>query len=137
MRIAVIGAGGIGALLGASLANAGQDVVFLARGAHLAAMQANGLRIEGDRGETVVSPVQATDDANTIGPVDLVLFCVKLWDVEAAGGQIRPLMSGSTAVVPLQNGVDASEQLIPILGRKACVGWCRRRDRFDSSSWCG
>ena len=122
MRIAVIGAGGIGALLGASLANAGQDVVFLAGGAHLAAMQANGLRIEGDRGETIVSPVQATNDANTIGPVDLVLFCVKLWDVEAAGGQIRPLMSGSTAVVPLQNGVDASERLIPILGERHVLG---------------
>ena len=122
MRIAVIGAGGIGALLGASLANAGQDVVFLARGAHLAAMQSNGLRIEGDRGETVVNPVHATDDANTIGPVELVLFCVKLWDVEIAGAQIRPLMSGNTAVVPLQNGVDASERLISILGERYVLG---------------
>jgi 2-dehydropantoate 2-reductase len=61
MRIAIVGTGGIGAPLGASLATAGQDVIFLARGAHLAAMHANGLRVEGDRGETVVRPVQATD----------------------------------------------------------------------------
>lgn len=71
MRTAVIGAGGIGALLGASLANAGEDVTFVARGAHLAAMKANGLRIEGDRGTSVVRPVQATDSPSTIGKVDV------------------------------------------------------------------
>src|SRR5215469_11883987 len=107
MRIAVIGSGGIGAPLGASLATAGEDVTFLARGAHLAAMRDNGLRIEGDRGETTVRPVQATDDPVTIGPVDLVLLCVKLWDLESAGEQIRPLVGSGTAVIPLQNGVDA------------------------------
>jgi ketopantoate reductase len=78
MRIAIVGTGGIGAPLGASLATAAQDVVFLARGAHLAAIRTNGLRVEGDRGETVVRPVEATDDPAAIGPVDLVLFCVKL-----------------------------------------------------------
>lgn len=122
MRIAIVGTGGIGGPLGASLATAGQDVTFLARGAHLAAMRANGLRIEGDRGETIVRPVQATDDAASIGPVDLVLFCVKLWDVEATGEQIRPLMSDDTAVIPLQNGVDASERLVPILGARHVLG---------------
>ena len=122
MRIAIIGAGGIGAPLGASLASAGQDVTFLARGAHLAAMRANGLRIEGDRGETTVRPVQATDNPASIGPVDLVLFCVKLWDVETAGEQIRPLMGADTAVIPLQNGVDASERLVPILGAEHVLG---------------
>src|SRR5271168_3385412 len=116
MRIAVIGAGGIGAPLGASLATAGQDVTFVARGAHLAAMRANGLRVEGDRGETLVRPVQATDDPAAIGPVDLVLFCVKLWDVETAGGQLRPLLGADTAVLPLQNGIDTSERLLPIVG---------------------
>jgi len=95
MRIAVIGAGGIGGPLGASLATAGQDVTFLARGAHLAAMRANGLRVEGDRGETIVRPVQATDDPATIGPVDLVLFCVKLWDVESTGWTLHHPPLGS------------------------------------------
>jgi 2-dehydropantoate 2-reductase len=122
MRVAVVGAGGIGAPLGASLAIAGQDVTFLARGAHLAGMRANGLRIEGDRGETIVRPVQATDEAASIGSVDLVLFCVKLWDVEAAGEQIRPLIGSETVVIPLQNGVDASERLTAVLGASHILG---------------
>jgi 2-dehydropantoate 2-reductase len=116
VRIAIVGAGGIGAPLGASLAAAGQDVAFLARGAHLTAMQANGLRVEGDRGESVIRPVQATDDPASLGHVDLVLFCVKLWDVETAGNHIRPLIGGETVVIPLQNGIDASERLAPIFG---------------------
>src|SRR6201747_883264 len=122
MRIAVIGAGGVGGAFGAALANAGADVTFVARGAHLQAMRQNGLRVEGGRGETLVSPAQATDDPATIGPVDFVLFCVKLWDVETAGEAIKPLIGPTTAVIPLQNGVDASERLIPILGAQAVMG---------------
>jgi 2-dehydropantoate 2-reductase len=122
MRIAVVGAGGIGAPLGASLAAAGEDVTFLARGAHLAAMRANGLRVEGDRGETVVRPAQATDDPAAIGPVDLVLFCVKLWDVEAAAERVLPLIGSETSVIPLQNGIDSSERLVPILGAGCVLG---------------
>ena len=122
MRIAVIGAGGVGGAFGAALAQAGADVTFVARGAHLAAMRDKGLRVEGGRGETVVSPAQATDDPLTIGPVDFVLFCVKLWDVESAGAAIKPLIGPTTAVIPLQNGVDASERLVPILGSAAVMG---------------
>ncbi len=122
MRIAIIGTGGIGAPLGASLATAGHDVVFFARGAHLAAIRANGLRVEGGRGETTVRPARASDDPAAVGPVDLVLFCVKLWDVETAGAQIRPLIGAATAVVPLQNGVDASERLQPVLGAAHVLG---------------
>jgi 2-dehydropantoate 2-reductase len=122
LRIAVIGAGGIGGIYGASLAKAGAELVFVARGAHLAAMREAGLRIEGDRGETLVAPAQATDDPATIGPVDCVLFCVKLWDVESAGERIRSIVGPDTAVIPLQNGVDAAERLIPILGREAVMG---------------
>jgi 2-dehydropantoate 2-reductase len=122
MRIAVIGAGGVGGAFGAALAKAGADVTFVARGAHLAAMRQNGLRIEGGRGETILKPAQATDDPATIGPVDYVLFCVKLWDVEIAGTAIRPLIGPTTAVIPLQNGVDAAERLLPILGQQAVMG---------------
>jgi 2-dehydropantoate 2-reductase len=122
MRIALVGAGGIGAIYGAALAKAGADVTFVARGAHLAAMQQNGLKIEGDRGETLIRPAQATDDPATIGVVDYVLLCVKLWDVESAGEQLRPIVGPDTAVVPLQNGVDAAERLIPILGRAPVMG---------------
>jgi 2-dehydropantoate 2-reductase len=120
MRIAVIGAGGVGGGFGAALARAagprGDSVTFVARGAHLAAMREHGLRVEGDRGETLVRPVQATEDPASIGPVDIVLFCVKLWDVETAGEQIKPLIGPDTGVIPLQNGIDAGDRLIPILG---------------------
>ncbi|MBY0334675.1 MAG: 2-dehydropantoate 2-reductase [Acetobacteraceae bacterium] len=122
MRIAILGTGGIGGPLGASLAAAGHDVAFLARGAHLAAMRADGLRITGDRGETLIRPARATDDPAAIGPVDLVLVCVKLWDVEAAGAACRPLIGSETAVIPLQNGVDAAERLVPILGAAHVLG---------------
>jgi 2-dehydropantoate 2-reductase len=118
MRIAVIGAGGVGGAFGVALAKAGGDVTFVARGAHLAAMREHGLRVEGDRGETLIDPVQATDDPASIGPVDIVLFCVKLWDVESAGEQIKPLIGPGTGVIPLQNGIDAGDRLIPILGAR-------------------
>jgi len=122
MKIAVIGAGGVGGTFGAALAKAGADVWFLARGAHLDAMRSNGLRITGGRGETHLMPTQATDDPAAIGPVDVVLFCVKLWDVESAGDRIRPIVGPATAVIPLQNGIDASDRLIPILGAEAVMG---------------
>ncbi|MBV9562808.1 MAG: 2-dehydropantoate 2-reductase [Bradyrhizobium sp.] len=122
MRIAVVGAGGVGGGFGAALAKAGADVTFVARGAHLTAMKNTGLRIEGGRGETHLVPTQATDDPASIGEVDIVLFCVKLWDVESAGAQIKPLVGPMTAVIPLQNGIDAAERLIPILGREAVMG---------------
>jgi 2-dehydropantoate 2-reductase len=122
MRIAVIGAGGVGGAFGAALAKAGAEVTFVARGSHLAAMQQNGLRVEGGRGETLINPVRATDDPAKIGPVDFVMFCVKLWDVESAGERIRPLIGAGTAVLPFQNGIDAAERLIPILGADAVMG---------------
>jgi 2-dehydropantoate 2-reductase len=78
--------------------------------------------VEGDRGETVVRPAQATDDPAAIGPVDLVLFCVKLWDVETAGERVLPLIGSETSVIPLQNGIDASERLVPILGAGCVLG---------------
>ena len=122
MRIAVIGTGGIGGPYGAALAKAGADVTFVARGAHLAAIQEKGLRIEGDRGETDILRARATDDIAGIGTVDVVLSCVKLWDVETVAGQLRAIVWPQTAVVPLQNGVDAAERMIPILGREAVMG---------------
>jgi 2-dehydropantoate 2-reductase len=122
MRIAVVGAGGVGGGFGAALAKAGADVTFIARGAHLAAMKSQGLKVQGDRGDIHLVPTSATDDPADIGRVDIVLFCVKLWDVESAGQHIRPLIGPDTAVVPLQNGIDAAERLIPILGSGAVMG---------------
>src|SRR5215468_6138850 len=122
MRMAVVGAGGVGGAFGVALAKAGADVTFIARGKHLAAMKTRGLKIQGGRGETHLVPTQATDDPGTVGKVDFVLFCVKLWDVESAGEHIKPLVGPTTAVIPLQNGIDAADRLIPILGREAVMG---------------
>ena len=122
MKIAVVGAGGVGGGFGAALAKAGADVTFIARGAHLAAMKSAGLKIESPRGDTHLMPTQATDDPRTIGQVDVVLFCVKLWDLESAGEHIKSLIGPDTAVIPLQNGIDAADRLIPILGAKAVMG---------------
>jgi 2-dehydropantoate 2-reductase len=122
MKIAVVGAGGVGGGFGAGLAKAGADVTFIARGAHLQAMKEKGLRLEGGRGDMHIVPTQATDDPATIGPVDIVLFCVKMWDVESAGERIGPLIGRDTAVIPLQNGIDAAERLAPILGPNAVMG---------------
>src|SRR3954464_15132446 len=122
MRIAVVGTGGVGGGFGAALAKAGADVTLIARGAHLAAMKSQGLKVVGGRGETHVVPTHATDDPNSIGVGDYVLFCVKLWDVESAGEAIKPLVGPNTAVIPLQNGIDAPERLLPILGAAAVMG---------------
>ncbi len=122
MKIAVIGAGGVGGTFGAALAQAGADVWFLARGAHLDAMRTDGLRIASARGDTHLVPTQASDDPAAIGRADVVLFCVKLWDVESAGERIRPIIGPGTAVIPLQNGIDASDRLIPVLGAGAVMG---------------
>jgi 2-dehydropantoate 2-reductase len=121
MRIAVVGAGGVGGGFGAALAKAGADVTFIARGAHLAAMKSVGLKVTGPLGDTHLVPTQATDDPASVGKVDIVLFCVKLWDVESAGERIKPLIGPGTAVIPLQNGIDAHERLIPILGKDAVM----------------
>ena len=122
MRIAIVGAGGVGGGYGAALAQAGADVTFIARGAHLAAMQDKGLKLESPRGDIHLVPTRATDDPGSVGPVDVVLFCTKLWDIESAGTAIKPMVGADTAGIPLQNGVDASDRLAPILGRQAVMG---------------
>jgi 2-dehydropantoate 2-reductase len=122
MKIAIIGAGGVGGPFGAALALSGEDVTFVARGAHLAAMRRMGLRIEGDRGNLHLQPVKATDDPGSIGPVDIVLFCVKLWDVESAAAAIKGLIGPETGIIPLQNGVNASERLAAVVGPEPVMG---------------
>src|SRR4051794_27936803 len=116
MRIAVVGAGGVGGGVGAALGEGGADVTLISRGAPLPAMKRDGLKVMSPRGDTHLTPTQATDNPAEIGAVDIVLFCVKLWDVESAGEAIKPLVGPSTAVIPLQNGIDAAERLLPILG---------------------
>lgn len=116
MKIAIFGSGGVGGYFGGRLAAAGEDVTFLARGAHLAAMQNEGLHITSPQGDVHLSKVQATDRPQTIGPVDVVLFTVKLYDVDAAAATLAPLVGPDTVVITLQNGVDAMDMVAKQVG---------------------
>jgi len=122
VRIAVMGSGGVGGYFGARLVQGGADVHFIARGSHLAAMRERGLAIEGGPDPVHLPKVNATDDPKTIGPVDMVMFCVKLWDTEAAARQLLPLMRPATGVISFQNGVQKDDMLRPILGDNALMG---------------
>src|SRR3982750_369088 len=107
VRIAIVGSGGVGGYFGGRLAEAGADVVFLARGAHLGAARPRGLRISSPNGDAPLPRVQAAADTREIGPVDVVLFAVKLYDTDSALAALPPLIGSNTVVVPLQNGVDS------------------------------
>jgi 2-dehydropantoate 2-reductase len=121
MRIAVYGAGGVGGYFGGRLAQAGADVAFIARGAHLRALREHGLRVRSVKGDFAVQ-VPATDDPADIGPCDHVLFCVKAFDTEPAAARLGPLVGDDTAVVSLQNGVDNEEKLALAVGQDHVLG---------------
>lgn len=116
MRIAIVGVGGVGGYFGGRLAQAGADVIFIARGDNLAALRERGLRIESIVGDAWIAPVQATDDPSTVGPVDMVLVATKAWQLDGAIAQMRPLIGPETGVVPLLNGVEASDRLAQAFG---------------------
>ena len=122
MKIAVMGTGGMGGYYGGYLAAAGCDVTFIARGEHLAAIQKNGLSLKGDNGDIHINPTPATDDPGSIGPVDVVLFCVKLYDVETAAELIQPLIKKDTIVISFLNGIDGPERLAKIVGKQHVIG---------------
>lgn len=122
MKIMVFGTGGIGGYFGARLAASGADVTFIARGEHLNAMRANGLRIESALGDLLLKPVTATDNPAGIGVFDLVMIGVKLWDTESAIDAVAPAVGPDTAVVSFQNGVDAVDLLTKKFGRQRVLG---------------
>jgi 2-dehydropantoate 2-reductase len=122
MRIAVIGAGGVGGYFGGRLAQAGNDVTFVARGRHLAALRERGLVIESGTGNATITKAGFADDIAAIAPCDVVMFCVKLWDVDAAAFAIAPLVAKGGVVIPFQNGVDAPEILQRALGPERVLG---------------
>lgn len=124
MRIAVVGAGGLGGYFGARLAQAGEDVHFLARGAHLAAMRDGGLRIRSVIGDFALTRAEtnATDDPAGIGPSQAVLITVKSYDTESAAASLAPLLGPETAVISLQNGIDNEEKLARSIGWEHVVG---------------
>ncbi len=123
MKIAMMGSGGVGGFFGGRLAKAGHDVSFVARGPHLAALRENGLTIENlPQGNLHVPRVRATEDPASIGPVDLVILSVKLWDTEAAALQVKPIVGPNTAVLSLQNGVIKDDILRRLFGDAAVMG---------------
>ena len=122
MRIAVIGAGGVGGYFGGRLAAAGSDVQFLARGRHLAAMRASGLHIESDLGAAHLPQPDATDEPSQLKTADVVLVTVKLWDLEQTGCDIAPGIGPNTVVIPFQNGVEAADLLGKAIPRERIAG---------------
>ena len=131
MHIVVFGAGAVGAYFGGRLAQAGEKVTFIARGEHLRAMLANGLRVDSIKGDFIIHPVTATDDPSSLKDVDVVLLSVKSWHVVQAAREIIPMLGPSTFVVPLENGVDAPGQLAEILGSPHVTGGlCRIASRI-------
>jgi 2-dehydropantoate 2-reductase len=122
MKIAVIGAGGVGGYFGGRLAQAGIDTTFIARGLTLDALRTKGLRVDSILGDFTLDQVNATDDPSTVGPVDAVLMTVKSWQVPEAAAQIGPLIGKETVVIPLENGIDAPEVLATILGSPHVLG---------------
>ncbi|HSB73450.1 MAG TPA: 2-dehydropantoate 2-reductase [Candidatus Methylomirabilis sp.] len=121
MRIAVMGSGGVGGYFGGRLAQAGVDVTFIARGAHLEAIRKDGLTVKSPAGDFHVRP-EATGEPARVGPVDAVLFSVKAYDTETAAEQVRPMLGSGTVVLCVQNGVDNEDKLEAILGKGRVLG---------------
>jgi len=122
MRIAIVGSGGVGGYFGGRLAATGTDVTFLARGAHLEAMRAHGLRIDSPKGNVHLANVKAESDPAAVGPVDVVFFAVKLYDTESALSLLPPLVGPRTVVVGFQNGVETVGTLTRAVGASHTAG---------------
>lgn len=122
MRIAVFGVGAIGGYFGGRLAEAGNEVVFIARGKILRALREHGLQVESIDGDFTIKPVEATDQPAEVGDVDVVLLGVKAWQVPEVAESLLPMISSETCVLPLQNGVEAPKQLASVLGEKHVLG---------------
>src|SRR3954466_8938719 len=122
MRIAVIGAGGVGGYFGGKLADGGADVTFIVRGATLDAMRTRGLRVDSIKGDFVIEHPNVTDDPASVRNVDAIFVTVKAWQIEEAAREIKPMIGENTMVIPLENGIDASDQLAAIVGREHVLG---------------
>jgi 2-dehydropantoate 2-reductase len=122
MKIAVMGTGGIGGYYGGLLARAGHNVTFIARGAHLQAIRTSGLQVKSVYGDFTIAPAQATDSPAEVGPVELVLVCVKTTDTDQAAQAIKPMVGPDTAVMSLQNGIDAAERIGAVVGIAHVLG---------------
>jgi 2-dehydropantoate 2-reductase len=122
MRIAAMAAGAVGGYFGARMAAAGHDVFFIARGANRDAIQKNGLKIESVHGDLHLPKPNVTDDPARVGPVDIVLFAVKLWDTETAAAAARPLLGPDSRLITFQNGIDSFDRISGVLGADRVIG---------------
>ncbi len=122
MRIAAMAAGAVGGYFGARMAAAGHDVFFIARGAHRDAIAKNGLKIESVHGDLHLPKPNVTDDPAKVGPVDIVLFAVKLWDTETAAAAAHPLLGPNSRLITFQNGVDSVDRISSVVGAERTIG---------------
>jgi len=122
MKIMIMGSGGVGSYYGGLLAKQGNDVTFIARGAHLQALRTSGLQVKSVHGDFAIIPAQATDSPAEVSAVDLILFCVKTYDTDDAAKAIQPAVSPQTAIISLQNGVDAVERIGKVVGVEHVLG---------------
>jgi 2-dehydropantoate 2-reductase len=122
MKILIMGTGGVGGYYGGLLAQQGNEVTFISRGAHLYAIRHEGLKVKSVHGDFHVFPAEATDDPANVGPVDLILFCVKTYNTDEAAEAILPAVGPQTAVMPLQNGVEAAERIGNVVGLEHLIG---------------
>ncbi len=133
MKIAIIGTGGVGGYFGGKLAKAGYDVTFLARGAHLKAIKENGLTVKSIQGDFTLDNVKITDRMDTIGLTDLVILCVKAWQVGDISKELIPLLKNDSTIIPLQNGVMAAEELIKNIRNENIIGGlCRIISKIEA-----
>ncbi len=122
MKIAIMGTGGVGGYYGGLLAQSGQDVTFIARGAHLRAIREQGLKVKSVHGDFTVPPAKATDTPAEVGPVDMVLFATKTYQTDEAAQLITPMVAQNTVIVSLQNGIDAADRIARVVGMEHMLG---------------
>lgn len=122
MKIAIFGAGAVGGYFGARLVQAGEEVVFIARGKHLEALRSSGLKVDSIKGNFAVQPLNVTDDPSEVGKVDVVVVGVKAWQVPQAAEAMAPMIGPNTSILPLQNGIEAPSQLAEVVGSEHVLG---------------
>ena len=130
MKFAIFGTGGVGGYFGGRLAQAGEDVTFIARGNHLSVIQQTGLSVDSIRGDFVVNPAKATDSPQSIGAVDVIILAIKAWQLDDAMIQMKPLVGENTLIVPLLNGIEHMETLVNAFGREHVLGGLCRISTF-------
>ncbi len=133
MRIAIVGVGAVGGYFGGRLAESGMDVTFVARGNTLNKLVSEGLKIYSPNGNIILSDIKATDHPTKVGTVDVIIIAVKAWQVPEVAELLTPMMNPNTAILPLQNGVEASNQIVAFQGQEHVLGGICRISAYKSS----